>query len=63
MGQRPGFRFPPISVAALKGRDRCSLIPQSTQQEAHHRVVSFQEEFQKLLDAHGIAYDERYVGD
>ncbi len=27
------------------------------------RVVSFQEEFRKLLDAHGIAYDERYVWD
>jgi hypothetical protein len=34
-----------------------------TQQEIHHRVASFQEEFQKLLDAHGIAYDERYVRD
>ena len=34
-----------------------------TQQETQHRVVSFQEEFRKLLDAHGIAYDERYVWD
>jgi hypothetical protein len=33
------------------------------QQESHHRAVSFQEEFRKLLDAHGIAYDERYVWD
>ena len=32
-----------------------------TQPEIHHRVVSFQEEFGMLLDAHGIAYDERYV--
>jgi len=32
-------------------------------QETHHRVVSFQEEFRKLLDAHGIAFDERYVWD
>jgi hypothetical protein len=32
-------------------------------QEIHHRVASFQEEFRKLLDAHGIAYDERYVSD
>jgi len=35
-------------------------LPQSfsplyvTQQETHHRVVSLQEEFRKLLDAHGI---------
>ena len=34
-----------------------------TQQETHHRVVSFQEELRKLLDARGIAYDERYVWD
>jgi putative transposase len=33
------------------------------QQESHHRVISFQEEFRKLLHAHGIAYDERHVGD
>jgi len=32
-----------------------------TQQETHHGVGSFQEELRKLLDAHGIAYDERYV--
>jgi hypothetical protein len=29
----------------------------------HHRVTSFQEEFRKLLRAHGVAYDERYVCD
>jgi hypothetical protein len=33
------------------------------QQEIHRPVASFQEEFRKLLDAHGIAYDERYVWD
>jgi len=32
-------------------------------QENHHRVVSFQDEFRKLLEAHGIAYDERQVWD
>jgi hypothetical protein len=56
--------------SALKGRNRCSpcrnRLRNSTyiaQQESHHRAVSFQEEFRKLLDAHGIAYDERYVWD
>ena len=34
-----------------------------TNQEKHHRRVSFQEEFRKLLDAHGIAYDERSLTD
>jgi hypothetical protein len=33
------------------------------QQETHHRTVSFQEEYRKLLASHGIAYDERYVWD
>ena len=32
-------------------------------QESHHHVVTFQEEFRKLMIAHGIAYDERYVWD
>jgi putative transposase len=34
-----------------------------TQQEAHHRAVSFQEEYRKLLESHGIEYDERYAWD
>jgi len=32
-------------------------------QEEHHRVVSFQEEYQKLLQTCGVEYDERYVWD
>jgi putative transposase len=30
-------------------------------QEEHHRKYSFQEEFIRLLKAHGIEYDERYL--
>jgi len=30
-------------------------------QEEHHRHISFEEEFKKLLKAHGIEYDERYL--
>lgn len=33
------------------------------QQEAHHRAVSFQEEYRKLLESHGIEFDERYLWD
>jgi REP element-mobilizing transposase RayT len=33
------------------------------QQETHHRVVSFQEEYRRLLNRYGIKYDERYVWD
>ena len=30
-------------------------------QEAHHRTMSFQDELLKLLERHGIQYDERYL--
>lgn len=33
------------------------------QQEARHRTVSFEEEYRKLLESHGIEFDERYVWD
>jgi len=39
------------------------VVEYIAQQETHHRGVSFQDEFRKLLEAHGIAYDERYVWD
>jgi REP element-mobilizing transposase RayT len=32
-------------------------------QAGHHRRFDFQSEFRKLLTAHGVAYDERYVWD
>lgn len=32
-------------------------------QEEHHRVRTFQEEYRLLLERHQIAYDERYVWD
>jgi len=39
------------------------VVEYIAQQESHHRAVSFQDEFRKLLESHGIAYDERYVWD
>jgi REP-associated tyrosine transposase len=30
-------------------------------QEEHHRKMTFEEELKKLLKAHGIEYDERYL--
>ncbi len=32
-------------------------------QEEHHREMDFSGEFRKLLEKHGIEYDERYVWD
>ena len=33
------------------------------QQERHHRAVTFQEEYRRLMESHGIEFDERYVWD
>ncbi|MGB7622382.1 MAG: transposase [Terriglobia bacterium] len=32
-------------------------------QEQHHRRITFQKEFRRILKKHGVAYDERYVWD
>jgi REP element-mobilizing transposase RayT len=39
------------------------LVDYITQQEEHHRVMSFQEEYRKFLKSYGIEYDEDYVWD
>jgi len=33
------------------------------EQPAHHRTLTFQEEYRKLLSKHGMQFDERYVWD
>ena len=33
------------------------------QQEEHHRKISFQEEYRRICEKHGIDIDERYVWD
>jgi hypothetical protein len=32
-------------------------------QQEHHRLKSFQQEYRELLERHGIAFDERFVWD
>jgi REP element-mobilizing transposase RayT len=46
---------------SYQGLDRVKAY--LAQQEAHHRRVSFQEEFLSFLKAHQIPYDERYLWD
>lgn len=48
---------------SVSSSDLEEVVEYIAHQESHHRVVSFQEEFRRLMDAHGIAYDERYVWD
>jgi len=30
-------------------------------QQAHHRKFSFEEEFRKLLEKHGVEFDPKYI--
>ncbi len=48
---------------SVSPRDVNEVVEYIAQQEAHHRVMTFREEYRKLLEAHGVAYDERYVWD
>jgi REP element-mobilizing transposase RayT len=40
---------------------RAAVIRYIQDQEKHHRRISFQEEFLKLLRSHGVEFDERYI--
>jgi putative transposase len=47
-----------FSVSQSNADQVCAYI---ADQEEHHRLVSFQDEFLAFLKRHGIAYDERYI--
>ncbi len=40
-----------------------AVIRYVSRQEERHRELTFQEEFRRLLDRYGVAYDERYIWD
>ncbi len=40
---------------------RAAVVRYIQDQEKHHRRISFQEEFLKLLRNHGVEFDERYI--
>ncbi len=42
-------------------RDRDGLIEYIKRQEEHHRRITFEEEYRKLLVEAGIEFDERYL--
>jgi len=48
---------------SVSSSEVCSVEAYIEEQEKHHRVVSFQEEYRKFLREYGIEYDERYVWD
>jgi putative transposase len=46
------------------GREQLDVVrAYISNQEEHHKKVSFQDEYRKILVEHGIAFDERYVWD
>lgn len=49
-----------FSVSESKADDVRSYI---ARQEEHHAKVTFQDEFRRFLQVHGITWDERYVWD
>jgi REP element-mobilizing transposase RayT len=42
-------------------KEKDNLIEYVKNQEEHHRVISFEEEYRALLKEHGVEYDERYL--
>jgi putative transposase len=40
-----------------------SVVSYITDQESHHRKMTFEEEFRILLEKHSMPFDERYVWD
>ena len=40
-----------------------AVVKYVSEQERHHRRVSFQEEFRRVLAKYGVEFDERYVWD
>ncbi len=42
-------------------RDKGIIINYIKNQEEHHRKVSFEKEYKRLLKEHGVKYDERFI--
>jgi len=50
-------------IFSISPSHRTALGKYIANQAEHHRVVTFQEEYRRLLEKYGIEYDERYVWD
>ncbi|MHC4662896.1 MAG: transposase [Planctomycetota bacterium] len=49
-----------FSVSKSKEGDVAGYI---RSQAEHHRRITFEDEFRKLLEKHGVEFDEKYVWD
>ena len=50
-------------IFSISPTHRASLEQYIGNQEEHHRKVTFQDEYRRLLNKYGIHFDERYVWD
>jgi REP element-mobilizing transposase RayT len=50
-------------IFSISPSHRESIEAYLNEQAEHHRKVSFQEEYRRLLKKYGVEYDERYVWD
>ena len=50
-----------FGVFGVSASNKDAVIRYIRTQEAHHRKMTFEEEFVALLKKHGVAYDPRYV--
>ena len=48
---------------SVSRNDLNDLLAYIDNQEEHHRIRTFEEEYLALLDDHGVKYDKRYVWD
>lgn len=63
-GGAPGFVWQAGYGAFSIGESQADTVIRYIQnQEEHHRKMTFQEEYRRLLDRYRVAYDERYVWD
>lgn len=63
-GMVPDFKWQSgYGAFGISTSDIPSLRRYIEDQEAHHHVVTFQEEFLRLLEEHGIEHDLRYLWD
>ena len=48
---------------SVSRKDRAGLVGYIRNQEQHHTLHSYQDEYRELLQQHGLEWDERYVWD
>ena len=48
---------------SVSGAEVDGVVEYIEKQEAHHRAVSFQDEYRRFLESYRVEYDERYVWD